>query len=111
MISIIIPIVVSILQRHFCSKKRMRHVGYWPKVDIGYRTADVRFRGVKQTCLFALHVSADDPKRDSSYSMPPRHFPPPWSVEEHNDACFIVRDNNVAQLCVYLFRGTSRAAA
>ena len=21
-----------------------------------------------------------------------RRFPPPWSVEEHNDACFIVRD-------------------
>jgi hypothetical protein len=22
----------------------------------------------------------------------PRRFPPPWIVEEHNDACFIVRD-------------------
>jgi hypothetical protein len=21
-----------------------------------------------------------------------RRFPPPWSVEEHNDACFIVKD-------------------
>jgi hypothetical protein len=23
-----------------------------------------------------------------------RRFPPPWSVEEYNDACFIVRDHN-----------------
>jgi hypothetical protein len=22
----------------------------------------------------------------------PRRFPPPWSVEEYNDACFIVTD-------------------
>jgi hypothetical protein len=21
-----------------------------------------------------------------------RRFPPPWTVEEHNNACFIVRD-------------------
>jgi hypothetical protein len=27
------------------------------------------------------------------YHRPPaRRFPPPWIVEEHNDACFIVRD-------------------
>ena len=24
----------------------------------------------------------------------PRHFPPPWTVEDHNDACFIVKDKN-----------------
>ena len=23
-----------------------------------------------------------------------RHFPPPWTVEDHNDACFIVKDGN-----------------
>ena len=23
---------------------------------------------------------------------PMRHFPPPWVIEENNDACFIVRD-------------------
>jgi len=23
-----------------------------------------------------------------------RRFPPPWSVEEYNDACFVVRDHN-----------------
>ena len=33
---------------------------------------------------------------------PPRRFPPPWSVEEYNDACFIVRDaNGQALSCVY----------
>jgi hypothetical protein len=21
-----------------------------------------------------------------------RHFPPPWTIEEHNNACFIVKD-------------------
>jgi hypothetical protein len=25
-------------------------------------------------------------------------IPPPWSVEEYNDACFIVRDHNGQQL-------------
>jgi hypothetical protein len=25
--------------------------------------------------------------------MPPRRFPPPWSVEE-TDACFVIRDAN-----------------
>jgi hypothetical protein len=30
-----------------------------------------------------------------SSSMPsPRRFPPPWTLEENNDACFIVRDKN-----------------
>jgi len=24
-------------------------------------------------------------------------FPPPWSVEEYNDACFVVRDNKRAK--------------
>jgi hypothetical protein len=22
----------------------------------------------------------------------PRRFPPPWTIEEHNNACFIVKD-------------------
>jgi hypothetical protein len=26
--------------------------------------------------------------------MPPRRFPPPWTFEDHNDACFIVKDAN-----------------
>jgi hypothetical protein len=25
---------------------------------------------------------------------PGRRFPPPWTVEEYNDACFVVRDHN-----------------
>jgi len=31
----------------------------------------------------------------------PRHFPPPWSVEE-TDACFIVRDAN-GQALAYVY--------
>jgi hypothetical protein len=27
-------------------------------------------------------------------AMPPRRFPPPWDIEEHNRSYFIVRDNN-----------------
>jgi hypothetical protein len=26
--------------------------------------------------------------------MPSRNFPPSWTVEDSNDACFIVRDKN-----------------
>ena len=29
--------------------------------------------------------------------------PPPWSVEEYNDACFIVRDNDGQQLSYVYF--------
>ena len=25
---------------------------------------------------------------------PGRRFPPPWTVEDHNDACFIVKDHD-----------------
>ena len=35
--------------------------------------------------------------------MPPRRFPPPWSVEEINDACFIVRDKNGQRLGYFYF--------
>ena len=32
-----------------------------------------------------------------------RRFPPPWIVEEHNDACFIVRDAT-GQALGYFYR-------
>jgi len=32
-----------------------------------------------------------------------RRFPPPWSVEEYNDACFIVRGNDGQQLAYVYF--------
>jgi len=32
-----------------------------------------------------------------------RRFPPPWSVDEYNDACFIVRDHNGQQLAYVYF--------
>jgi len=35
--------------------------------------------------------------------LPARRFPPPWSVEEYNDACFIVRDNDGQQLAYVYF--------
>ena len=32
-----------------------------------------------------------------------RRFPPPWTVEEHNDACFIVRDATGQALGYFYF--------
>ncbi len=32
-----------------------------------------------------------------------RRFRPPWSVEELNDACFVVRDHNGQQLAYVYF--------
>jgi hypothetical protein len=31
-----------------------------------------------------------------------RRFPPPWTIEEHNDACFIVKDAT-GQALSYLY--------
>jgi hypothetical protein len=39
-----------------------------------------------------------------------RRFPPPWSVEEMNDACFIVKDHAGQALAYGLFRGGARPA-
>jgi hypothetical protein len=33
----------------------------------------------------------------------PRRFPPPWTVEEHNQACFIVKDANGQALGYFYF--------
>jgi hypothetical protein len=40
-------------------------------------------------------------------------FPPPWSIGEHNDACFTVRDNNGRSLPTNYFEDESgrRSAA
>jgi hypothetical protein len=45
--------------------------------------------------------------------MTARRFPPPWSIEELNDACFIVRDANGQALSYVYFEdepGRSSAA-
>jgi len=38
-------------------------------------------------------------------TMPPstRRFPPPWTIEELNDACFIVSDTNEQKLAYVYF--------
>jgi hypothetical protein len=33
----------------------------------------------------------------------PRRFPPPWSIEEYNEACFIVRDAGGQALAYFYF--------
>ena len=35
--------------------------------------------------------------------MTPRRFPPPWSIEEANNACFIVRDSSEQVLGYFNF--------
>jgi len=35
--------------------------------------------------------------------MARRRFPPPWTVEEFNDACYVVRDGNGQQLAYVYF--------
>ena len=35
--------------------------------------------------------------------MPDRRFPPPWSIDEANDACFIVRDSTGQALGYFYF--------
>jgi len=32
-----------------------------------------------------------------------RRFPPPWTLEENNNACFIVRDNTRQALAYFYF--------
>ncbi len=34
---------------------------------------------------------------------PMRRFPPPWTIEEANDACFIVRDNTGLAIAYFYF--------
>ena len=38
-----------------------------------------------------------------SPGMTPRRFPPPWLVEEHNNACFIVKDATGQALGYFYF--------
>jgi hypothetical protein len=39
-----------------------------------------------------------------------RRFPPPWIVEEHNNACFIVRDAAGQALGYFYFEDVARSA-
>ena len=44
--------------------------------------------------------------------MPSRRFPPPWTYEDHNDACFIVKDKiGFAVSYVYYEEKPGRGAA
>jgi hypothetical protein len=41
----------------------------------------------------------------------PRRFPPPWSIEELNDACFIVSDSAGQKLAYVYFEEPGRRSA
>ena len=38
------------------------------------------------------------PQQLRAAAMPPRRFPPPWTINEMNGVCFVVRDKNGQQL-------------
>jgi endo-1,4-beta-D-glucanase Y len=40
---------------------------------------------------------------DQKAKLTPRRFPPPWSIDETNDACFIVRDKTGQALGYFYF--------
>ena len=40
---------------------------------------------------------------DQKAKLTPRRFPPPWSIDETNDACFIVRDSTGQALGYFYF--------
>ena len=44
--------------------------------------------------ILRLHLNGPVPKRNLRRAPMPhaRRFPPPWSIEDNNDACFIVKD-------------------
>jgi hypothetical protein len=52
---------------------------------------------------------ADDRSETEETALTGRRFPPPWSIEEHNDACFIVRDPHSGGR-LRLFRGRPSVA-
>jgi hypothetical protein len=42
----------------------------------------------------------------------PRRFPPPWTIDEMNNVCFVVRDKNGQALaCVYYEEEPGRRSA
>ena len=43
--------------------------------------------------------------------MPARRFPPPWTIDEANNACFIVRDNTGQALGYFYFEGEPQRSA
>jgi hypothetical protein len=48
-------------------------------------------------------VSAGSGQTGRCETVTERRFPPPWSVEKHNDACFIVCDHNGQKLSYIYF--------
>ena len=40
----------------------------------------------------------------------PRRFPPPWSIEELNDACFVVTDSAGQQVAYVYFEDEASAS-
>jgi hypothetical protein len=58
---------------------KLQNVRYWHKADIRTQPGNVRYLGVKRACLFALQMSANDPKRTLATATW-RHVRPPFSV-------------------------------
>jgi len=48
-------------------------------------------------------VSLSAQSGNGAIITPMRRFPPPWSIEEHNNACFIVKDAAGQALAYFYF--------
>jgi hypothetical protein len=76
----------------------------WPpffqrKVHVRVVGTKWKVRHVQNARLRPLQHCRDEPRHPARSSpcnglLTPRRFPPPWTVEDHNDACFIVKDNS-----------------
>ena len=55
-------------------------VHYWNEIDN------------RNVC--SSEISAREDGRSHSADRMPSRFAPPWTIDDHNDACFIVKDRN-----------------
>jgi hypothetical protein len=48
----------------------------------------------RMTAMHGLPCAITSVDSGSHAARGRRRFPPPWTVEDHNEACFIVKDRN-----------------
>jgi hypothetical protein len=102
------PLRLVLVARMKESRDHARHEPNYnsPKNTHSRLPVSTRFSVWPNRALFNdFHETAWYPGRGGLGALIPmsRRFPPPWSVEEYNDACFIVRDHDGQQLAYVYF--------
>ena len=77
-----------------CARPWLRAIG---------RARDDGAGGSKPNPLLHPAATLHRLRRGIAEDMTPRRFPPPWTVDEANDACFIVHDANGQALGYFYF--------